>query len=359
MSSYRRTQFRRYLIKNRHHSDNHQLRIEGRSGGGGSLGFAKTRKKLRINEWLTLPSKEIEEDKWINISLSCDLSCLNLLLTRFNFYGYIFFLMFVKFQVGFQFLWIIFLNGLLFRFGFQLIFTIHWKRLNFHLEFYFLWKIHSNGLNLFDFQYLWPILKNWFFIKYIFGFLFVYLYVVLVDLFVSPWKGDQASIVGGAIDFIKELEHKLLSLEAQKHHNAKLNQSVTSSTSQDSNGEQENPHQPSSLSLSQFFLHSYDPSQENRNGSTSSVKTPMEDLEVTLIETHANIRILSRRRGFRWSTLATTKPPQLSKLVASLQSLSLSILHLSVTTLDNYAIYSISAKVIKLKPYHLNRTKPD
>jgi hypothetical protein len=57
--------------------------------------------------------------------------------------------------------------------------------------------------------------------------------------------------------------------------------------------------------------------------------------------------------------LATTKPPQLSKLVASLQSLSLSILHLSVTTLDNYAIYSISAKVIKLKPYHLNRTKPD
>ncbi|ANM70268.1 unnamed protein product [Arabidopsis thaliana] len=184
---------------------------------------------------------------------------------------------------------------------------------------------------------------------------------VLRSLMPQPFahKGDQASIVGGAIDFIKELEHKLLSLEAQKHHNAKLNQSVTSSTSQDSNGEQENPHQPSSLSLSQFFLHSYDPSQENRNGSTSSVKTPMEDLEVTLIETHANIRILSRRRGFRWSTLATTKPPQLSKLVASLQSLSLSILHLSVTTLDNYAIYSISAKVIKLKPYHLNRTKPD
>ncbi|KAG7532450.1 Myc-type basic helix-loop-helix (bHLH) domain [Arabidopsis thaliana x Arabidopsis arenosa] len=170
---------------------------------------------------------------------------------------------------------------------------------------------------------------------------------VLRSLMPQPFahKGDQASIVGGAIDFIKELEHKLLSLEAQKLHNAKLNQSVTSSTSQDSNGEQESPHQPSSLSLSQFFLHSYDPSQENRNGSTSSVKTPMEDLEVTLIETHANIRILSRRRGFRWSTMATARPPQLSKLVSALQSLSLSILHLSVTTLDTYAIYSISAKV--------------
>ncbi|EOA13675.1 hypothetical protein CARUB_v10026748mg [Capsella rubella] len=171
---------------------------------------------------------------------------------------------------------------------------------------------------------------------------------VLRSLMPQPFsqKGDQASIVGGAIDFIKELEHKLLSLEAQKLHNAKSNQTVTSSTSQDSNGEQENPHQQSSsLSLSQFFLHPYDPSQENRNGSTSSVKTPMEDLEVTLIETHANIRILSRRRGFHWNTMSTTRPPQLSKLVAALQSLSLSVLHLSVTTLDTYAIYSISAKV--------------
>ncbi|KAL1223797.1 Transcription factor bHLH71 [Cardamine amara subsp. amara] len=167
---------------------------------------------------------------------------------------------------------------------------------------------------------------------------------VLRSLMPQPFaqKGDQASIVGGAIDFIKELEHQLLSLEAQK---LQLSQTVTSSTSQDSNGEPENPHQPSSLSLSQFFLHSYDPNQETRNGSTSSVKTAMEDLEVTLIETHANIRILSRRRAFQWSTVATTGPPQLSKLVAALQSLSLSVLHLSVTTLDTFAIYSISTKV--------------
>ncbi|CAF2091140.1 hypothetical protein BRARA_F03608 [Brassica rapa] len=167
---------------------------------------------------------------------------------------------------------------------------------------------------------------------------------VLRSLMPQPFsqKGDQASIVGGAIDFIKELEHQLLSLEVQKLQKDKLSQTVTSSTSQDSNCEPENPH----LSLSQFFLHSYDPSQENRNGSTSSVKTAMEDLEVTLIETHANIRILSRRRGFQWtSVVATTGPPQLSKLVAALQSLSLSVLHLSVTTLETFAIYSISTKV--------------
>ncbi|CAN6971980.1 unnamed protein product [Brassica rapa subsp. trilocularis] len=170
---------------------------------------------------------------------------------------------------------------------------------------------------------------------------------VLRSLMPQPFaqKGDQASIVGGAIDFIKELEQQLLSLEAQKLQKAQTNQTGSSSTSQDSNGERENAHQPCSLSLSHFFLHSYDPSQENRVGTTSSVSTAMEDLEVTLIETHANIKILSRRRGFRWTTVATTGPPQLSRLMAALQSLSLSVLHLSVTTLDTFAIYSISTKV--------------
>ncbi|CAN6858753.1 unnamed protein product [Brassica oleracea] len=170
---------------------------------------------------------------------------------------------------------------------------------------------------------------------------------VLRSLMPQPFaqKGDQASIVGGAIDFIKELEQQLLSLEAQKLHKAQTNQTATSSTSQDSDGERENARQPCSLSLSHFFLHSYDPSQENRNGTTSSVRTAMEDLEVTLIETHANIKILSRRRGFRWTTVATTGPPQLLKLMAALQSVSLSVVHLSVTTLDTFAIYSISTKV--------------
>ncbi|CAN6867163.1 unnamed protein product [Brassica oleracea var. botrytis] len=48
---------------------------------------------------------------------------------------------------------------------------------------------------------------------------------VLRSLMPQPFaqKGDQASIVGGAIDFIKELEQQLLSLEAQKLHKAQTN----------------------------------------------------------------------------------------------------------------------------------------
>ncbi|XP_021288319.1 transcription factor bHLH71-like [Herrania umbratica] len=67
---------------------------------------------------------------------------------------------------------------------------------------------------------------------------------------------------------------------------------------------------------------------------TSKTKASIADIEVTLIETHANLRILSRKG-----------PSHLSKLVAGFQSLYLSILHLNVTTIYPLVLYSISAKV--------------
>lgn len=58
------------------------------------------------------------------------------------------------------------------------------------------------------------------------------------------------------------------------------------------------------------------------------------DVEVTMVETHANIKVLSR-----------TRPKQLFKMVAWLHSVRLTILHLNVTTVDQMALYSFSAKV--------------
>src|SRR5262245_8300399 len=47
-------------------------------------------------------------------------------------------------------------------------------------------------------------------------------------------QGDQASIVGGAIEFVKELEHHLQTLEAQKflllQQNGGANENTTTST---------------------------------------------------------------------------------------------------------------------------------
>ncbi|XP_078438178.1 transcription factor bHLH94-like [Wolffia australiana] len=144
-------------------------------------------------------------------------------------------------------------------------------------------------------------------------------------------RGDQASIVAGAIDFVKELEQLLQSLEAQK---------LTLQRQQEGDDSEQAP-------FSQFFAYpQYVWCQGPRERSSSPAPPPapaeahrppvgsVADIEVTLIETFANLRILSPRR-----------PGQLLKMVAGLQSLLLTVLHLSVTSMESLVLYSVSAKV--------------
>ncbi|KAH6790724.1 hypothetical protein C2S51_005730 [Perilla frutescens var. frutescens] len=159
-------------------------------------------------------------------------------------------------------------------------------------------------------------------------------------------RGDQASIVGGAIEFVKELEHILQSLEAKKfallehgnvsnkeqhqhqhhHHHFHENENEIN--------DDEKPHLGSPFA--QFFAYPQFSCSHSQVGNkyTSQSKAAIADIEVTLIETHANIRILSRRRV-----------RQLSKIVGAFHSVFLTVLHLNVTTLDSLVLYSISAKV--------------
>lgn len=61
----------------------------------------------------------------------------------------------------------------------------------------------------------------------------------------------------------------------------------------------------------------------------------MADIEVAMVENHANMKIRTKSR-----------PRQLVKLVHELQILRLTVLHLSVTTsLDQIVLYSLSVKV--------------
>ncbi|KAG6633667.1 transcription factor bHLH71-like [Carya illinoinensis] len=140
-------------------------------------------------------------------------------------------------------------------------------------------------------------------------------------------RGDQASIVGGAVEFVKELEHLLQSLEAQKLQlpqqgaEALIDEDATTCKFR----------QPP---FAQFFVYPQYTWSQIPSKYTMKTEDAIADIEVSLIETHANVRILSRRN-----------PRQLSKLVAGFQTLRLSILHLNVTTMDPLVLYSISAKV--------------
>ncbi|CAK7356121.1 unnamed protein product [Dovyalis caffra] len=142
-------------------------------------------------------------------------------------------------------------------------------------------------------------------------------------------RGDQASIVGGAIEFVKELEHLLQSLEAEK---LKLQQGLTGPnySIEDVTTTSEFPPPP----FAQFFVHPQYTWSQIPNKFTSKTKASIADIEVTLIESHANLRIFSRR-----------SPRQLSKLVAGFLTLHLTVLHISVTTMDPLVLYSISVKL--------------
>ncbi|KAI0499111.1 hypothetical protein KFK09_020012 [Dendrobium nobile] len=136
-------------------------------------------------------------------------------------------------------------------------------------------------------------------------------------------RGDQASIVGGAINYVKELEQLLQFLEVRKQ----LKQQ-----------EQNRVHDPTPLarffSFPQYSLTSTTAAAAGGVDTVPANPSALADIEVTIVESHANLKVLCRRR-----------PKQLLKLVVGLQSLRLSALHLNVTTFEAMVLYTFSLKV--------------
>lgn len=145
----------------------------------------------------------------------------------------------------------------------------------------------------------------------------------MIEFYVSLCnQGDQASIIGGAINFVKELEQLLQPLEAQKRM-------------------KQRSHTDSSTAFSDFFTFPQYSTYSTHHNSQAATKESMTekrsaiaDVEVTMVESHANIKVLSR-----------TRPKQLFKMVTWLHSVRLTILHLNVSTVDHMVLYAFSTKV--------------
>ncbi|XWS64577.1 hypothetical protein CRYUN_Cryun05aG0015500 [Craigia yunnanensis] len=140
-------------------------------------------------------------------------------------------------------------------------------------------------------------------------------------------RGDQASIIGGAINFVKELEHRLQLLSAQKELKERSDIGGSSCSSP----------------FAEFFTFPQYSTSSTRGENSISImndqsmvetQSAIADIEVTMVESHANLKIRSKRR-----------PAQLLKVVSGLNSMRLNILHLNVTTVDQTVLYSLSVKV--------------
>ena len=148
-------------------------------------------------------------------------------------------------------------------------------------------------------------------------------------------QGDQASIIGGAINYVKELEQLLQSLEVQKRLKQRSDATglvhpfanffafpqYSSCSSQSANGAATTTTAAAAINTNATEIMA-----ENRSA--------IADIEVMMVDSHANLKVLSRRR-----------PKQLLKLVVGLQNLQLTTLHLNVTTMDEMVLYSFSLKV--------------
>ncbi|XP_010559147.1 PREDICTED: transcription factor bHLH67-like isoform X2 [Tarenaya hassleriana] len=127
-------------------------------------------------------------------------------------------------------------------------------------------------------------------------------------------RGDQASIVGGAIDFVKVLEQLLQSLELQK----RVQKSGEEEESRDANSG--NKHL-TGISPNELWTTNED-----------EISTPK--IEAAVIENHIKLRVeCPKKRG------------QLLKAIASLEDLRLSVLHLNVASSHASVFYSFNLKM--------------
>ncbi|KAF4402230.1 hypothetical protein G4B88_017742 [Cannabis sativa] len=164
-------------------------------------------------------------------------------------------------------------------------------------------------------------------------------------------RGDQASIVGGAINFVKELEQLLQFLEAQKRSSTSSTTTTKKESSPSDSSDSDHSSNNNSDLFSDFFIfpqYSTCSSSSNNNNnnnkvnindhhqtkSTAEKRSAVADVEVTMVESHANIKVLQKSHH-----------NQLLKMVVGLQLLRLVVLHLNVTTVDNMVLYSFSVKV--------------
>ncbi|CAI0454095.1 unnamed protein product [Linum tenue] len=143
-------------------------------------------------------------------------------------------------------------------------------------------------------------------------------------------RGDQASIIGGAINYVKELEQQLQAMEAQKAANHQHAEHDDDGQAGLDNGRLPSPLFSDFFAFPQYSARKVQPPEE------SADKAAVGEIEVTMAESHANVKILARKQH-----------RQLVKLVAGLQGLGLTILHLNVTTTtsDQMVLYTVSFKV--------------
>ncbi|KAL0692077.1 hypothetical protein Bca4012_059257 [Brassica carinata] len=126
-------------------------------------------------------------------------------------------------------------------------------------------------------------------------------------------RSDQASIIEGTINYLKKQEQLLQSFEADLK-TTKPNQSPNI--------------------FSDFFNFPQYSTATASNSHHHNGLAVAADVEVTMVEMHANIKVLTK-----------TRPRLLFKMINEFDSLGLTIFHLNLTTCSNMSLFTFNVKV--------------
>nr|XP_043630851.1 transcription factor MUTE [Erigeron canadensis] len=134
-------------------------------------------------------------------------------------------------------------------------------------------------------------------------------------------KGDQASIIGGVIEFIKEMQVVLQSLESKKRR-----RSISPSPGPSPKPITIQPSTPQSERS--IIVH------ESIKELGASSNSPIADVEAKMSGSNVVLRTVSRKiRG------------QVVKIINLLENLSFEILHLNISSMEDTVLYSFVIKI--------------
>ena len=140
-------------------------------------------------------------------------------------------------------------------------------------------------------------------------------------------KGDQASIIGGVIEFIKEMHQVLQSLESQKRR-----KSLSPSPGPSPRQLQPSPRQWANANVISNHSFQFDGAKEL----VACCNSPVADVEAKISGSNVVLRIISPKiQG------------QLLKIVGTLEKLSFEILHMNISSMDDAVLYYFVVQVYK------------
>ncbi|KZV32837.1 DNA binding protein [Dorcoceras hygrometricum] len=177
--------------------------------------------------------------------------------------------------------------------------------------------------------------------------------------------GDQASIIGGVVNYINELQQVLRSLEAKKQRKAynevlsprpsplsprkpplspRLGLPISPRTPQSNS-----PYKPLLHSNQSYYLNSPSlPSPVDRspcNSSTSSINDSVNELVASSKSAVAEVEVKFSGPNLLLSTMSLRIPGQVVKIISALEELALEILKVSITTVDETVLNSFTIKI--------------